>query len=42
MNWPEAFAIVGGCFAIALLFIGISGGLPSINIHKHYHNTKKK
>lgn len=42
MTWAESFSIVGGAFALAFMFIGLSGSLPDIHIHRHYHNRKRK
>lgn len=43
MTWAHAFSIVGGAFALALMFVGLMhGGWPDIHIHKHYHNKRKE
>jgi len=40
MSWPEAFAIVGGGFALAAIFTTLGDNWPDIHIHKHYDKKK--
>lgn len=41
-GWPEAFSYSVGAICVASFFIGNWPWQGVINIHKHYHNTRKK
>lgn len=42
VSWPEALVSIVGIIAFASFWIGNWPWQGVINIHKHYHNPRKK